>query len=225
MLWSSFRLVLPSIPQGFIFLLLLLAIGLAYGVQARIYAVASAPYDGGWMPALQRTWLGLGTILSVVFALYLFWWNVWLGGTVFAATLFYALRYLPRDRRQQNPLTALSALLNAKARIEAPGIRWVERFCLVGCIFWMLLSTCAFLEKALPLWQPGYTVTILGKEVHYGSKGGPTYTVSMDGWRTPGQRITQRVLRSEYETLTPGQTYRMVTWRGVLGTERLKQFK
>lgn len=225
LLWSSFRLILPSVPQGLVFLLLLFSILLAQGVRAFIYVRVAPLYDGGWMPSLQRTWLSLGVIIFVLFSVYLFWWSAWLAGAVFLGTLFYSWRYFPRQRRQRNPLTAFSDLVNAKQRIEAPGIRWVEHFCLVGFIFWFLLSAGAFIEKAIPLRQPGYTVKILGKEMNRGGKGSPTYTVIMAGWRTPHEKLSQKVFHSEYDALRPGQSYRMLTWRGILGTEYLKQFK
>lgn len=224
LLWSSFGLILPSISHGFAFLLLLFAMGLAQVVQSRVYVKVAPLYNGGWMPSLQRTWLSLGTIVFVLFSLYLFLWNIWLGVVCFLATLFYSWRYLGQQK-ERNLLRAFSSLVNAKERTEAPGIRWVERLCVVACLFWFLLSACALVEKGVPFRQPGYAIKILGKEVHRGGRGGTRYELSLSGWPSPGQRLDQRVSRSVYEPLTPGQTYRMLTWRGLLGTEYVKQFK
>lgn len=224
LLWSSSGLILPSVPHGFVALLILLAMGLTQVLYRWVYERLAPAYDGGWMPSLQRTWLSLGTIVSVLLSLYLFLWSIWLGVAAFLATLFYSWRYLGQQK-ERNPLRSLSNLLNAKLRVEAPGIRWIERFCIAACIFWFLLSACALIEKGVPLRQPGYTVTILGKQIHRGGRGGTKYNVKLSGWPTLRQKLDQRVPRSVYDSLTPGQSYRLLTWRGLWGTEYVKRFK
>lgn len=224
LMFSSTRMVLPSISHGFIFLLLVISAGLGQGVQTLIYPSIAPLYDGGWMPSLQRTLLGNGIFVFLGLSLYLCWWSLWPGIPALLTTIFYAWRCFPRQRNR-NPFKSLTEWLNAKERIQVTGIHWVERFCVMGSIFAILLGSCAFLETMVPIKQPGYTVKVLGKAVHSGGRGGPTYTVSLSGWPAAQQKLTQRVAFSEYEALRPGQTYRMLTWRGLLGTERLKQFK
>lgn len=222
---STPRMVLPSISHGLLFLLLLLAIALGQGVQSFLYPKVAPLYDGGWMPSLQRTFLSNGIFIFLAFSFYLCWWSLWLGVPALLITVVYTWRYLPFQRKRKGFFVDMQEWLNAKSRTQTPGIHGVERACVIGSIFAVLLGSTAFLETMVPIWQPGYTVKILGKQVQGGGRGGPTYTVKMAGWPAEQQRMTQRVSASEYEHLRTGQTYRMVTWRGLWGTERIKQFK
>lgn len=222
---TTSRMVLPSIPYVLVFLLLLCSVALGQSIQSVIYPKIAPLHDGGWMPSLQRTFLSNGIFIFLALSLYLCGWSLWLGIPALLMTVFYTLRYLPFKFKRKGFVAGIREWLNATSRIHSPGIHGVERVCVIGSIFAVLLSSAAFLETMVPFRQPGYTVKILGKKVEGGGRSGPSYIVLMAGWRTERQRLTQRVSPSEYERLRVGQTYRMVTWRGLWGTERIKSFK
>lgn len=223
LLWASFALIIPSV-SGFILPGLLgLSIALSYGVYRRWYPYHDQ-HQQGWRPSLQRTWLGLGSLIAGLLSLLLASWNWGLGLSVFAILIGYCWRYFPRQRRQ-NPLTALAELLNSQTRIQAPGIHYVERVCLTLCIFWVLLGGTALLDRGI-LWSyQRYPVKILGKRLHQGGRGGPTYSTLLVGWPQSQARLNQRISLSQYEKLTPGKPYLLFTRRSLLGTERVRDFK
>lgn len=225
LLWSTLGLILPSIPQGLILGVFGVAGVLCYRIEQGIYPTMEQGAHGGWMPSLQRTWLGIGTMIAYLSCFYVFWWNRVLGVGAFIAILIYTWKYFPRPSRRQYPWTAIAELLRSQERIEAPGIRYIERLCLMLCVFWTMWGGLALIDKGILRDYRQYPVKILGKEIHRGGRGGPTYSTLLAGWPTPKDKLTQTLTRAQYEQLTPGQDYLLLTRRSLFGTERLRAFK
>ena len=225
LLWSILGLLVPSIPHGLILGAFIVAGGLTYQIERRIYPQMHRGTNKGWMPSLQRTWLSLGTIIAYLLCFYLFWWNRVVGVGAFIVILIYTWKYFPRRARRQYPWTALAELLRSQERIQAPGIQYIERMCLMLCLFWNMLGGLALIDKGILRDYRQYPVKILGKDVHSGGRGGPTYSTLLAGWPTPQGKLTQTITRAQYDRLTPGQNYLLLTRRSLFGTERLRAFK
>lgn len=224
-LWAGWGLVLESFPHVLFFLLMLAAVGLQAQIESLIYRPLAHFYDGGWMPSLQRTFLFWGLFALIGLSVYLFMLNMLLGGLAFVALIGYSMLYLPRSKRQHNPLQAFAELANATQRIQAPGIRQVERLCLWACLVLQLSGLLSLLDVLIVTARPVYRVHILSTEIHRGGKGGPSYSVTLTGWKNSAKLLKQSITLADYHKLVPDRDYLMSTRQGLWGTERLSGFK
>lgn len=223
-LWASLGLIFASFPHWLLFLLMLVMAWLTGQIETHIYRPLAPLYDGGWMPSLQKTWLTLGFFALLGLAGYLVLLNLVLGIGVFVIVIAGAWRYLPRDKKRKGALQAFADLANATQRIERPGIHQVERICLWACLVWVCVGGLSLFDAALTTGHPVHAVRVLGKDIHTGGKGGPTYSVRVSGWRKSRGILETRINRSTYDRLIPARDYAMHTRRGLFGTERLDAF-
>lgn len=223
-LWASVGLIFASFPHWLMLVTLLITAWLTGQIETHIYRPLAPLYDGGWMPSLQKTWLTLGLFALLGLAGYLALVNLYLGIAAFVAVVLGAWRYLPREKERKGLLQSFSELANATERIQVPGIHQVERICLWACLLWTCVGGLALLDVGITTGRPVHAVRIVGKEIHTGGKGGPSYSVSLSGWRKQRGVIETRINRATYDQLVPAQDYVMHTRRGLFGTERLEEF-
>ncbi|MGV3525518.1 MAG: hypothetical protein ACO1RX_14905 [Candidatus Sericytochromatia bacterium] len=223
-LWASVGLIFASFPHWLLVLLMLVTAWLTGQIETHLYRPLAPLYDGGWMPSLQKTWLTLGLFALLGLAGYGVLLNLVLGAVIFVTVIAGAWRYLPRDKKRKGLLEAFADLANATQRIERPGIRQVERLCLWACLLWMGVGGFALLDGMITTGHRVHAVRVLGKTMHTGGRGGPSYSVRLSGWRKGRGVMETRINRSTYDRLIPARDYELHTRRGLWGTERLDAF-
>ncbi|PKL80357.1 MAG: hypothetical protein CVV27_00495 [Candidatus Melainabacteria bacterium HGW-Melainabacteria-1] len=216
---ASINLIFASFPHWLMIGLTGLSGWLTHRFYAGPYPNMAKLYDGGLMPSLQRTLVTLGIFALLATGGYFFLLSPLLGVLVLIGGMIYSWIFLPKDKKRPGLLESFQNLVNATERFEAPGIRHFERLSLCLCLLWFMLAGLAGIDMLVSSGRQTYSVRLLGKQVHSGSKGGRTYSVSLAGWH--GRVISHRISSAEYHRLIPARDYQLRTRRGLLMTERM----
>lgn len=191
------------------------------------YPSLAAEGQGGFLPAVQRSLLGLAQIFGFLAGVGLMALGYfWLGGLMVMSLLLYSLffaRQLSFGKRQ-GLQESLQQLFSATERLKWPGVAYAERAAIWLFFSWGILCTLLFFEQ-ISVARPVYQVILTDKQVKRGGKGGPTYQIYLKGWRQSSVPINYRVSYSEFEQLQVGALYKLATRRGLWGSEYVLQLK